>query len=173
MNSCRGTQMINVAHWNEDYFLFVGTVRRWWRRTCTVFSCGWGCREVHGKHLFSRVSLSSSVSPLSQMMTVSRIHRIRFAPRLPMASGPRSFDENSRKAVKEEKIKSAALSALVSADPPWESLWDHNTSHKTAGARPAVWKGPASHWAREQRTGEGKEWREKKSFSYTQVEWGS
>lgn len=97
--------------------------------------------------LFSPVSLSSSVSPLSQMMTVSRTQWITFVPRLPMASGPRSFDENSRKAVKEEKIKSAALSALVSADPPWESLWDHNTSHKTAGARPAVWKGPASQWS--------------------------
>lgn len=95
------------------------------------------------KHLF----LPSSVSPLSQTMTVSWIQRIRFAPRLPMASGPRSCDENSRKAAKEEKIKSAALSALVSADPPWESLWDHNTSHKTAGAWPAVWKGPASHWS--------------------------
>ncbi|KAG8013341.1 hypothetical protein GBF38_021656 [Nibea albiflora] len=46
------------------------------------------------------------------MMTVSRTQRITFAPRLPMVSGPRSFDENSRKAVKEEKIKSAALSAL-------------------------------------------------------------
>lgn len=60
--------------------------------------------------------------------------------------------------MKEEKIKSAALSALVSADPPWESLWDHNTSHKTAGAWPAIWKGPASHWVRERWTGEGKEW---------------
>lgn len=97
--------------------------------------------------LFSLVSLSSSMSPLSQMMSVSQTQRITFAPRLPMASGPRSFDENSRKAAKEEKIKSAALSALVSADPPWESLRDHNTSHKTAGARPVVWKGPASHWS--------------------------
>lgn len=62
--------------------------------------------------------------------------------------GPRSFDENSRTAVKVEKIKSAAPSALVSADPSWESLRDHNTSHKTAGAWPAVWKGPASlEWA--------------------------
>ena len=76
------------------------------------------CSEVHGKQLFSQVSLSSSVSPLSQMMTVSRIQEIRFEPRLPMVSGPRSFDEKSRKAVKEEKIKSVALSALVSADPP-------------------------------------------------------
>lgn len=77
-----------------------------------------GCREVHSEYQLSRVSLSSSVSPLSRMMTVSRIRRIRFALRLPMASGPRSFDENLRKAVKDEEIKSAALSALVSADPP-------------------------------------------------------
>lgn len=104
-----------------------------------------GWRKV--QPLFPLVSQSSSVSPLSQMMSVSRTQRITFAPRLPMASRPRSFDENSRKAVKDEKIKSAALSALVSADPPWERLWDHNTSHKTAGAQPAVWKGPASHWS--------------------------
>lgn len=97
--------------------------------------------------LFSLVSLCSSVSPLSQMMSVSRTQRITFVLRLPMASRPRSFDENLRKAVKEEKIKSAAPSALVSADPPWESLRDHNTSHKTAGAWPAVWKGPASQWS--------------------------
>lgn len=96
--------------------------------------------------VFSLVSLSSSVSPLSQMMSVSWTQKITFVPRLPMASGPRSFDENLRKAVKEETIKSAAPSALVSADPPWECLWDHNTSHKTAGAGPAVWKRPASHW---------------------------
>lgn len=62
----------------------------------------------------------------------------------PWRVGREVLMKNSRKAVKDEKIKSAALSALVSADPPWESLWDHNTSHKTAGARPAVWKGPAS-----------------------------
>ena len=91
-----------------------------------------------------------------------------------MVSGPRSFDENSRTAVKEETIKSAALSALISADPPWESLRDHNTSHKPAGARPAIWKGPASHWSeRGTELEKGKEWREKKSFSYTRVEWGS
>lgn len=105
------------------------------------------CCVFHDKHLFSQLSLPSSLSPLSQMMTVSQIQRIRFAPGLPMANGQRSFDENSRKAVKEEKIESAALLALVSADPPWESLWDHNTSHKTAGAWPAIWKGPASHWS--------------------------
>lgn len=109
-----------------------------WIFRVPLLSCWLGWWEV--QPLFSLVSLSSSVSPLSQMMSVSRTQRITFAPRLPMASGPRSFDENSRKAVKEEKIKSAALSALVSADPPWESLWDHNTSHKTAGARPACLK---------------------------------
>ncbi|TNN80191.1 hypothetical protein EYF80_009516 [Liparis tanakae] len=48
-----------------------------------------------------------------RMMSVSRTQRITFAPTLPMRSGPRSFDENSRKAVKEEKITSAALSALA------------------------------------------------------------
>lgn len=70
---------------------------------------------------------SSPASPLS----FSQTHRITFAAMLPMASGPRSSDENSRKAVKERKIKSAALSVLVSADPPGENLWDHNSSNKT------------------------------------------
>lgn len=98
--------------------------------------------------LFSLVSLSSSVSLHCHRWCLFRGHRESHLRRgFPWRAEPRSFDENSRKAVKEEKIKSAALSALVSADPPWESLWDHNTSHKAAGARPAVWKGPASQWS--------------------------
>lgn len=152
--------------------------------TCLLLFVGRSCHFAQMAPLFSwKASILSSIPVLISVSTVTDddcftdTRNQICGQGFPWRVGPRSFDENSRKAVKEEKIKSAALSALVSADPPWESLWDHNTSHKTAGAWPAIWKGPASQWVRERWTGEGKEWtgggEKKKSFWYTQVEWGS
>lgn len=144
LNSCKGTRMIHGCREGMAFKYWKNCLKHCWIFRGPELSCG----LVDMK--FSPFSLSSIpvlISVSTVTADVSRTQRITFAQRLPMASRPRSFDENSRKAVKEEKIKSVALSALVSADPPWESLWDHNTSHKTVGARPAVWKGPASRWS--------------------------
>lgn len=52
------------------------------------------------------------------MLAVLPMRGIRFVPRLPGARGPTSLMRTRGKPVKEEKIKSASPSALVSADPP-------------------------------------------------------
>lgn len=167
-----------------------GTAFKYWReclKRCWIFrvpllSCRLGWCEVQ-PHLPGRVPVLISVSRCRRwwlfFFSGGHVGGNRICAEASHGErGPRSFDENSRTAVKEEKIKSAAPSALVSADPSWESLRDHNTSHKTAGAWPAVWKGPASHWSerapnwrrdRVKERGGGRE----KGLSYTQVEWGS
>lgn len=129
--------------------------------------------EIHWDEHDSWTSVRSSVLiSAAEMMAAPPTRRIWFVPRLPGVRGSTSLMRTRGKPVKEEQIKSAPPSALVSADPPERACGITILPIKTAGSRPAAWKGPASHRARERSTGEGRDQRGKKSFWYTTAEWG-
>lgn len=71
--------------------------------------------EVHGKQIYSLTPFSCLHCHIGWLFHEYRESDLRS---LPVVSEPRSFDENTGKAVKEEKIKSVPLSALISADLP-------------------------------------------------------
>lgn len=132
-DSCRSLKMRMTVCWE-------GTAFKYWKnclKHCLIFrvpllSCGWV--DVRFRPYSLQFPCPHHCLRCHRWWLFHGHRESHLRRGFPWRAGPRSFDENSRKAVKEEKIKSAALSALVSADPPWESLWDHNTSHKNSGS---------------------------------------